>query len=528
MEPRLRCSEKVILTLILISLSLSRSSPALYIANTSPNTNMMSRRFPKSRKAERETVKFRSSCDGCADRKVRCDKKQPHCDRCLRTGVTCRYSISMRNGKPLINLLKAGKLKPGGAGACAAMNGTASSDSQYCSYTRALENNTNISHNVATSSTSYQFARPDESCLRRLGNPPFPYPDDFYSTIHGSDPQCYAEDTRNFPSETHFLPTQLPLTMFPNIAIRNEDTGTLNFLAEDQDMFNFIWPDDGINETDATMPCANIATSMAEHPSVAAPDYPQADPIRHDTSIGNTFNQANPPQHNCLDRAKSLLYRVNAIIPNHQISDGDPVTTVPPNATDQAVAICSDVGDQLLELLECTCNQDAYLPFLIFVIICKVLETYGTIAADPSDTIATGTPISSPAPGLAPQQQQQQQQQQSQIQTAPLRFGCSYDADTDLSGLVRAQLVAQHMEKLKRVEDLFWNKYCGDDDTREAPEGVRGAGVVESGSGGDRAVYSPLAQFIRDRHARAASACASRIGRLVLEAQGYGQRYMVT
>lgn len=45
--------------------------------------------------------KLRSSCDGCASSKVRCEKQQPSCSRCQQLSQVCIYGRSRRRGKPV-------------------------------------------------------------------------------------------------------------------------------------------------------------------------------------------------------------------------------------------------------------------------------------------------------------------------------------------------------------------------------------------------------------------------------------------
>ena len=45
-------------------------------------------------------AKLRSSCEGCGYAKVKCDRGQPSCNRCIVQGVHCVYAISRKNGKP--------------------------------------------------------------------------------------------------------------------------------------------------------------------------------------------------------------------------------------------------------------------------------------------------------------------------------------------------------------------------------------------------------------------------------------------
>ncbi|KAI1129228.1 hypothetical protein F5Y10DRAFT_238840 [Nemania abortiva] len=47
-----------------------------------------------------KTPKLRSSCDACGSAKVKCDRRQPHCSRCLSLGTVCVYGVSRKYGKP--------------------------------------------------------------------------------------------------------------------------------------------------------------------------------------------------------------------------------------------------------------------------------------------------------------------------------------------------------------------------------------------------------------------------------------------
>ncbi|KAK3307159.1 uncharacterized protein B0T15DRAFT_492657 [Chaetomium strumarium] len=48
----------------------------------------------------RDPVKRRDACDRCAQSKVKCNRGQPSCKRCLHRGVDCHYSPCRRLGRP--------------------------------------------------------------------------------------------------------------------------------------------------------------------------------------------------------------------------------------------------------------------------------------------------------------------------------------------------------------------------------------------------------------------------------------------
>ncbi|KAI0403141.1 hypothetical protein F4802DRAFT_573224 [Xylaria palmicola] len=48
----------------------------------------------------RRPLKLRSSCDSCSIVKVKCDRGQPECGRCISRGLPCVYGVSRKMGKP--------------------------------------------------------------------------------------------------------------------------------------------------------------------------------------------------------------------------------------------------------------------------------------------------------------------------------------------------------------------------------------------------------------------------------------------
>ncbi|KAB8801878.1 hypothetical protein FH972_026700 [Carpinus fangiana] len=44
--------------------------------------------------------KLRSSCDACGAAKLKCDRGQPRCGRCVNYDIPCMYGVSRKNGRP--------------------------------------------------------------------------------------------------------------------------------------------------------------------------------------------------------------------------------------------------------------------------------------------------------------------------------------------------------------------------------------------------------------------------------------------
>ena len=271
------------------------------------------------------------------------------------------------------------------------------------------------------------------------------------------------------------------------------------------------------------------------------------------------------PEHDCLKVAKAIQQSViilaskgetpmkqqqqqqqqqhdRGLAGNNNNSNNNNNTSSPLITTDQAMLMCSSISQQLAEILQCRCEADAYLPFLIAVIISKVLATYGAIAkVDDSTPFSFGS-VSNPGnprdqekekemgmereaeqhehlnqnQHIPQHQQQQQQQQQPPLQSqpqqqqqqqdtflaVPLRLG-AYNVDSKLEGLLRSQLVLYELSKLERVVQLFSEKYCQSGPGTTALENER---FGEE----DMTIYSALGQFITQRYTRIKNACELR------------------
>ncbi|KFY76986.1 hypothetical protein V499_03506 [Pseudogymnoascus sp. VKM F-103] len=59
------------------------------------------------RMPKRWNPKLRSSCDGCGAAKLKCDREQPECGRCVSHGMQCVYGFSRKMGKPPRDKLRA-------------------------------------------------------------------------------------------------------------------------------------------------------------------------------------------------------------------------------------------------------------------------------------------------------------------------------------------------------------------------------------------------------------------------------------
>ncbi|KAM3073546.1 hypothetical protein ACMFMG_004560 [Clarireedia jacksonii] len=455
----------------------------------SENTTQQTR---KSRQPKLPAVIFRSSCDLCTEAKVRCDKQHPQCGRCIRIGSSCRYSVSMRTGKPTIEFIKAlnaGKLQmpptshaAGASETEQSSRGTIQIDpSQLPDVIKSLT--PPASDSAPSPIPKEQYKDLDLSLDHELRLPDPTSPFHPVSTAQDNDMGIQMGHSTGSPCHDPMDGMNIMDYLFTN-----GDDFTLPEL--DPPSPSFSNPLSSITDSECFSHLDFTKSEPSWHSHVIASNN-----FDHNTDDGNIFLNSHIPQpqtppheHSCVREAKSLQKSVimmtsrgDTMQQEHNIMcSPSPIIT-----TDQALLMCSSITKQLIEILRCSCDANVYLPFLLSVIISQVLAAYGAIAK-----VDDTTPFSH---GNIPKQQTQQDQ--NAFVSVPLRLG-AYNVDGEIEGRLRAQLVLHELSKLECAVQLFVDKYshCG----------------REEKLGEERFIYSALGQFIKHRYSRVKAACELR------------------
>ncbi|KAI1271596.1 hypothetical protein F5Y07DRAFT_392663 [Xylaria sp. FL0933] len=439
----------------------------------------------KSRQSPLPTIKFRS--------------------RCARMESSCRYSVSLRTGKPACDLIKAlngGVLTmptpPHDADAITVAELLPGMDSCQ-SFQSALQ----ARHDISSKGTSKSSA-PSTS-----GSDSSPVPIGPFQHTEGMDLDMAAADYNNggvhsgpsTDSATHSLLDVTNVhdemsTNAHNLYLSMMDSGASGLSMSAQPPLDL----DYFTEFDFSEPDLLRAFELPTPDSLP--------PTSHDNTIplDPALQQSQTPMygHSCLNTAKRLQKSILAMTSRNEIMQGDlnglgcspSITTI-----DQALLMCSNASQQVVEILRCQCKADAHLPFLITVLISKILATYGAIAkADDSTPFNFGTASQTPMEQELEQQQQQQHQQHHYQEDAfvavPLRLG-AYDVDRELEERFRSHIVLHELLKLKGMVQLFAQKYCQVATDKKNPS--------EGGL-----IYSALGQFVEQRYGATMAACALR------------------
>ena len=430
---------------------------------------------------------------------MRCDKQRPQCSRCTRKGITCHYSVSMRTGKPTTDFVKALNagmilMPPHSARTTTHGAGALDSDQSLQSVLQASQSQSHSSRSTTKSSTppaSDSIPSPapiapfqdQDICMDldpglRDPSPPFPT----MPTAQNNKIGLHSGHSTDFSSHNpidvtnhmDFFNTSADDSTLPGLESHSPDFSlcvqpTMDFDYFSQ--FDFSDPEppwiSEMTTPESTGQCANDSSAPVD-PALQQPQAPLYG-------------------HSCLRTTKTLQQSVLMMTSRRETTPREPnipAGTMP--TTDQAMLMCSTTSKQLVEILRCRCDADAYLPFLISVIISKVLATYGAIAkVDDSTPFDFGSSV----------KVQNEQEQQPAFVAVPLRLG-AYDLDGELEGVMRAQLVAHELTKFECVVKLFSEKYC--------------LGGGDEKSSEERTIYAALGQFIKQRYARTKAACELR------------------
>ncbi|KAI0973823.1 hypothetical protein F4678DRAFT_471015 [Xylaria arbuscula] len=437
----------------------------------------------KSRQSSLPTIKFRS--------------------RCARMESSCRYSVSLRTGKPACDLIKAlnggvltmppprsTQTPPHDADALTMAELLPRTDSCQ-SFRSVTQANQDISSKPAIKCAAPSVSDSDSS----------PVPIGSYQHTDSMDLDTVAAESGNIvvhsgpsaDSSTHSL---IDVTNLDDIS-SNAHSLYLSMMETSSTGYSFSAQPpldlDYFADFDFSEP--DILRTIEIPTPNSIPGNGHDNTILLDPALQQSQNPLYG--HSCLNTAKMLQKSILAMSTRNEMQGelnglGCPssITTI-----DQALLMCSNASQQVVEILKCQCKADAHLPFLITVLISKVLATYGAIAkADDSTPFNFGTP--SPTPMEQEFEHHRQHIQEEAFAAVPLRLGV-YDVDRELEETLRGHIVLHELLKLKGMVQLFAEKYCN-----------AGADKKHQSEGG--LIYSALGQFVQERYAATMAACSLR------------------
>ncbi|KAI8962953.1 hypothetical protein F5Y11DRAFT_356629 [Daldinia sp. FL1419] len=311
--------------------------------------------------------KLRSSCDGCGSAKLKCDRGQPECGRCVSLGIACVYGVSRKMGKPPRERLQIQ----------AALGAPRTTGEHHRNSKEARSDDSSYSRHAGSSIGDTILPRTSSS----------PSINDIHSTWGAVEE--YSNNTMtsvNVMDEFHNDQLGPPLTNFSSLDT-NEWVLT-NIIGDDLSSANLeteSFPAMGWPEFEGS-PASTGQTTGAHTPAddriyIDSP-FMQYDDTRH---------------HNCSGEAHEILESLSSL----NISKAHSKTTSPPSTThasinrvplDFILHLNRDATERLNRLLNCSCANYSHLAFLYASIIGRVLLWYSREAG------CSKTPSLSPIP----------------------------------------------------------------------------------------------------------------------------------
>ncbi|KAH7120579.1 hypothetical protein EDB81DRAFT_814427 [Dactylonectria macrodidyma] len=397
--------------------------------------------------------KLRTSCDQCGSAKVKCDRGQPDCARCVSHGRTCVYGVSRKMGKPPRVKLRypSPSRSPGGAAGGGGGGGV-----------RKIERSLGVAESafdrppagVADAMAAWDAM--DESAagidLDALGG--------FFNDLNGQfsphSPSFNLGEWAYTDQFSHHLSPCPPLGTFPT----PESTE---------------W---------GSYPSTEASTAQATAHQSPSDASPRSERI----AIGFSG-------HDCPRAAYDILR--NLSFPNHANHSASPLTSTPAPTSlhmgiqvplDHVLRLNSEASERLGPLLSCPCARSPNLAFLYASIISKILLWYQQAAgythsaswAHPAPEYPSGSEhMSGPyTTGMA-------------VAPAKMAIGSFNVDDLRIQTALKIQLLSGEMGRASRLIDQFTS--------------LSAESLDESHSGSVDRLYQSLHSWLRGEHLRIAN-----------------------
>ncbi|KAL2157558.1 hypothetical protein VTH06DRAFT_5935 [Thermothelomyces fergusii] len=368
--------------------------------------------------------KLRASCDQCGASKLKCDRGQPECERCISHGIPCVYGVSRKMGKPRRDRQQAQpgaaptkdrrgrkSTSPGigdrarsargvaaGAGARAASD-TPCSTSSACS-TDTASTTADTAHITSTSHAASWDADVDNMNLDVLA--------DVYSqngNHHTRDlldlrPPQYEQATPGLPTSFHAL----GFIDWASIADHCRADGDVPF---SESGFFFAEPASGTPEFESPSARSHpLSNAQAMHPP-ATPHQPSEaswqpsppPPTATSSSSGSSGSSAATitatpdtswEAHDCAPKAYEILKMLSSL--GRALQSGSGGGPGPSCGLDHLLRLNRKASEQLERLLACPCAGSPHLSLLYVSIISRILGWYQQAACCTGDAQPSWSP----------------------------------------------------------------------------------------------------------------------------------------
>ncbi|KAI1804898.1 hypothetical protein F4811DRAFT_518091 [Daldinia bambusicola] len=441
--------------------------------------------------------KLRSSCDGCGSAKLKCDRGQPECGRCVSLGIACVYGVSRKMGKPPRERLH-----------IPSVLGTPRTTGEHHRNSKegGLDDN---SYNRRAGSTISDTILPRTNSSSSIN--------DMHSTWGAVEEfSNKAMTSVNVLDEFHndqLGPTLTDLTNFSSLDtnewvftnILPDDISSTNL---DSDPFPALgWPE--FESPPASTGQATGAHTPADDRMYLDSPFTQHDDTRH---------------HDCSREAHEILNSLSSlnIIKAHSkttSSSSTPATSIDHVPLDFILHLNREATERLRHLLNCSCANYPHLAFLYASIIGRILLWYcreagcsrtsslgptpnttirhgmspscsstGSICRSPSSWLSAGTNSTANTSASGSSTPPRTRNTTTDLAPTQMTMGCFNIDDQLVQAALRIQLLLGEMKRVGYLIDIFASRSSNS--------------VDESTSGNIDDLYKSLGAWLGKDHLR--------------------------
>ncbi|KAI7974929.1 hypothetical protein EIK77_001682 [Talaromyces pinophilus] len=291
----------------------------------------------------RRQPKLRSSCDGCGMAKLRCDRAQPECGRCVSYGLPCVYGVSRRMGKAP------------GRGRCT--NVTQETLARQSGATDTDKRDSNNNHVKSDSDTIMM----DLSLLSSLTDIP--------TSIEVQDGNTDA----------------LIGSYLDGSSLMNGPSFDFNTKLAEDDYSNNLIPFDFLTGLPYTQESPELGAYSSTSASTTQPITIQTEADKNPQSDGDMSVPAGMTRHQCYMDAYDILRTLSLLRISNDLSVTSSENTKRENVNwvpfDHVLRINRETSERLSGLLDCSCARSSHLTLLHASIVCRIMTLYQQAAA---------------------------------------------------------------------------------------------------------------------------------------------------
>ncbi|KAI1655197.1 hypothetical protein F4813DRAFT_398548 [Daldinia decipiens] len=320
--------------------------------------------------------KLRSSCDGCGSAKLKCDRGQPECGRCVSLGITCVYGVSRKMGKPPRERLQIPAM----------IGGPRTTGEHHRSRKESGPDDSSYSRRAGSSISDTILPRTNSSSSINDIHSAWGAAEEYSS--HAMTSVSVLDEFHNDqlgPPLTNFSSLDMNEWVLTNI-IRDEPSST-NLETEP---FHLGWPE--------------LESSPASTGQTTGAHTPGDDRIYLDSPFMQHDDAKN---HDCTREAYEILNSLSSL----NISKAHSRTTPPPGTTatsincvplDFILQLNREATERLGRLLSCSCANYSHLAFLYASIIGQIVLWYSREAGCSKTSSLSPIPNATIRHGMSP------------------------------------------------------------------------------------------------------------------------------